>query len=79
MLDEECREAMRRGEVYHNLVADAGSRINAHNRRAPKREPAWGAIYEGHVPKYKLVCEGYIDKYVAHDWELSYGKPHCNT
>ena len=74
VVDGECREARQSGEVYHNLVADAESRTAAHNRGAPKREPACGAIYEGHMLKNKLVCEGYSDECVVCDWELSYGK-----
>ena len=34
-----------------------------------------GALYEGHVPKYKLLWEGYSDGYVTPNWELSYRKP----
>ena len=27
------------------------------------------------MPKYKLICEGYSDKYVMNDFELPCGKP----
>ena len=57
------------------MVADAESRTVAHNKWAPKREPLLGALYEGHVPKYKLLWEGYSDGYVTPNWELSYRKP----
>ena len=74
VLDVECKEARKRGEADHNLVTDAESRIAAHNKRVHKSQPALGAMYKGHVPKYKIVCEDYDDKYAMNDYELPYGK-----
>ena len=75
VLDRECRSTKQKGEPYRNLVTNAESRIITHNERAPKSEPALGALYKGHVPNYKLVWECYSNEYVTPDWELSYGKP----
>ena len=57
MLDRHCRGAKQRGEDEHDYIADAERRIAAHIRGVPRREPALGAMYNGHFPRYKLVCE----------------------
>ena len=57
------------------MAADVEIRIVAHNRWALKREPALGAMYERHVPKYKPVWEGYSNECVTPDYEISSGKP----
>ena len=75
MLDEHCREEKRRGAAVRNYIADAEKRIAAHVRRAPNRLPVLGEMYDGRVPNYKLVSEGYTDEYVRNDFQLHYLKP----
>ena len=80
MLESHCREENQRRAPVRNLVADAEKRIADHEKRAPRRVPAFGASNDKYVIIYKLVNEGYNDEYVSDDYSFYHPKPeHLKT